>query len=72
MFQISFIVRNKAISDETVFIVGDVPQLGLWDIGKGLPLHYDGQEWSTLNSIEIGLGKKFQFKLVKLYKDGGI
>jgi cyclomaltodextrin glucanotransferase len=55
---------------DSVVVIGDCPELGNWDIGKGVPLEYINlNTWFTELSFNESAGKSIAYKFAVLHPD---
>jgi cyclomaltodextrin glucanotransferase len=58
---------------DSVFIIGDCPELGNWDLAKGVPLEYINlNTWFTEIAFNESAGKSIAYKLAVLHADPNI
>ena len=58
---------------EAVYVIGSVPELGLWATSSALALSADGYTESNpvwKGNVELSVGQDVQYKFVKLLSDG--
>lgn len=72
---VTFNVIAATTQDETVSIIGDISQLGLWDVNSAIPLRADKYRsnchiWYTELSLPAGMS--FQYKYIRKRTDGTI
>lgn len=55
---------------DSVVVIGDGPELGRWDIGKGVPLEYiNPNTWFTEIAFNESAGQSIAYKFAVLHTD---
>ncbi|MGC4120357.1 MAG: phospholipase D-like domain-containing protein [Myxococcales bacterium] len=73
--KVDFNVVAKTHMGQDVFIVGNTEELGRWgEAGPGLKLDTDASTYPNWKSaaVEVPLGTRFEYKVVKRDRDGGM
>ena len=68
---VNFSVRTPTVAGQTVYLVGDSPQLGAWVPQAGVEMTAQSDSiWTT--TLSLPAGRSFQYKYVKIDQAGNV